>query len=440
MPTAEILSQGDEVVTGQIADTNAAWLSERLTDLGFDVVRHTAVGDRLPDLVGLLREIAPRCDLCVSTGGLGPTDDDLTAPAVALAFARPLERDPVALAQIEERFRRFGRTMAPVNRKQADLPQGSERLDNDWGTAPGFAFSGENGPLASGKGAWFACLPGVPREMRAMFDERVLPRLHARFALRPGGLVTVRTIGVGESDLQQRMDDWSAEGVVVGYRTKLPENHVKLRFSPDVPEARVRAHVGAVLERIGQWAYTVEGLPGPPLDGFDCGGGPPAEVVGRALAARGHTLAVAESCTGGRLASLVTDIPGSSRYFERGVVTYSNRSKTEALGVPEGVLKTFGAVSSETAVAMAKGIRRLAKTTYGLAITGIAGPEGGTPEKPVGTVHIAVDSEAGSDCREFHFPTNREWFKMAASFTALDMLRRRLLKEGARGRGKPPPP
>ncbi|MEQ1567903.1 MAG: CinA family nicotinamide mononucleotide deamidase-related protein, partial [Myxococcota bacterium] len=396
--TCEILSQGDEVVTGQIADTNAAWLSEQLTELGFLVLRHTAVGDRMDDLVAAFHEIGGRCDLCVCTGGLGPTDDDLTAGAVATAFDRPQELDPVALAQIEDRFRQLGRVMAPVNRRQAMIPRGADRLDNDWGTAPGFGFDGGR--------AWFACMPGVPREMRAMFAERVVPRLRSRFTLAPGRLVTLRTVGVGESDLQQALGDWSAPGVVVGFRTKLPENHLKLRFSADVPPAELSALVTAVLGRVGRWVYTVEGLP-EPIEGYDCTGGAQAEVVGRMLAARGQTLALAESCTGGRIAAACTAVPGASEWLLEGIVSYANAAKVRLLGVSESDLAEHGAVSELVARAMAAGVRARSGASWGVGVTGIAGPGGGTPDKPVGTVHVALEGPEGQVHRAFRWMGNR---------------------------------
>src|SRR5688572_20474165 len=242
---AEILSQGDEVVTGQIADTNAAWLSEQLLGLGFDVVRHTTVGDRQADIVEVLREIASRAQVCVCTGGLGPTEDDLTSGAVAEAFGRPQELDLVALAQMEERWRAFGRVMAPVNRRQALLPRGSERLENRWGTAPGFAFQTDTG--GGRNRALFFCLPGVPSEMKGMFTEEVVPRLAARFAVAPGRLVTLRTVGVAESDVQQALEGIVMTEAVLGFRTKLPENHVKLRFPAGASEEVVHRVVTAVL-------------------------------------------------------------------------------------------------------------------------------------------------------------------------------------------------
>jgi nicotinamide-nucleotide amidase len=429
MPTAEILSTGDEVVTGQTLDTNAAWLAEQLTDLGFDVPRHTTVGDRVQDLVAVLRDISRRCDVCVVTGGLGPTDDDLTAPAVSEAFGWPLALDPEALAQIEERFRQFGRKMAPINRKQAMLPEGSARLDNDWGTAPGFAFDAATARSAEAGGgrAFVACLPGVPREMRELFAHRVLPELRGRFSLRPGRLVTVRTIGVGESDLQEALGDWRAEGVVVGFRTQLPENHVKLRFSAEVPDEVLVHRVQTVLARVGRWAFTIEGLP-QPIEGYDCGGGRPAAVVGRLLLARGQTLALAESCTGGRIAAACTAVPGASAWLLEGLVTYSNAAKVRLLGVSEADLEAQGAVSEVVARAMAAGARRASGADWAVAVTGIAGPGGGTADKPVGTVHVAV---AGPDGLALHrllrLPGDRDRIQSLTVVAALELLRRQLV-------------
>jgi len=417
MPSAEIFAQGDEVVTGQIADTNSAWVAERLVQLGFDVVRHTAVGDRLDDLVAAYREIAPRTDLCLSTGGLGPTDDDLTALAIARAFDRPQELDAVALAQIEDRFRVFGRTMAPVNRRQAMLPRGAERIDNTWGTAPGFAVRQDR--------AWFVCLPGVPREMTAMFEAHVVPRLVERFALTPGRLITFRAVGVGESDLQQALEGVVApDGIVVGFRTRLPENHLKLRIAPEVPESVVREHVRAVLGAIGRWVFTVEGVDVPDVD---CGGGDLAAVVGRALVARGQTLAVAESCTGGRFAAACTAGPGSSAWFRGGFVTYANEAKVRWLGVPQVDLDTHGAVSEVAARRMAEGVRDRASVTWGIGVTGVAGPDGGTPDKPVGTVHVAVAGPSGTTHSALRLPGDRERVQILSVAAALTLLHREIL-------------
>lgn len=410
MPRAAILSQGDEVVTGQIVDSNAAHLATRLTDLGFDVIEHRTVGDRPDDIVLALRELSVRVDVCVGTGGLGPTEDDHTAAACAAAFDRPLVFDPIAMAAIEAMFQRYSRPMPASNRKQAMLPTGAVRLDNDWGTAPGFA-------LEAG-GGWFAFVPGVPREMKPMFEERVRPLLSQRFALRPGRLVTLRTVGIGESDMQARAGRVDHPGVVMGTRTTLPENHLKLRFSADVPDADVRALVAEVAARIGTPVFAIDGLDGPQ--------GSLAEVIGRALTSRGESLAVAESCTGGRVAAMCTAVPGSSRWFHEGVIAYANDAKVRHLGVPTDLLASVGAVSPEVACAMAEGLRARSGSTWSIATTGIAGPDGGSPEKPVGTVFLAVSGPSGTTHRHLKSGGERSRIQDLAAASALDLLRRQL--------------
>jgi len=285
---AEIFSQGDEVVTGEIADTNAAWLSRELTVLGFDVARHTAVGDRLDALVDLLREIAGRADLCICTGGLGPTCDDLTAEAVSRAFGLPLELDEDALAQVEAYFMRFGRAMPEVNKKQSLLPYGSERLDNLWGTAPGFA-------LQAGR-CRFVFMPGVPGEMKAMFRRWIEPDLHRRFRLFPPRLVVLDTVGLGESSLQERLDRIALPPEVkLGFRAGGPENRVKLLFPANFPEAELNDIVKRAADAIGDAVFSIGGLDEAESD--------LASVVGRELAARRSTLYAVETLSGGKLAN-----------------------------------------------------------------------------------------------------------------------------------------
>lgn len=419
MAIAEIFSQGHEVVTGQTADTNAAWLSTELTDLGFDVVRHGAVGDRLEDLVRGLKDRASRCDLCLCTGGLGPTEDDLTAQAVASAFDRPLVFDQAAMDGIEAMYARFGRTMPEVNRKQAWLPTGAIRLDNDWGTAPGFAIETER--------AVFAFLPGVPREMRAMYTHRVLPLLREQFAIQRGHKVTLRTVGVGESNLQERIG--TVQGATVSYRTQLPENHVKLLFGPEVGAEARAALVADVARRIGNPLFAIENAPevaGQVPEGLDLVGGSLAEVVGRHLASGGHTLAVAESCTGGRIAAACTGISGSSAWFLEGAVTYSNGAKVRQLGVEQATLDAHGAVSEPVARQMAEGLRTRAGSTFALSTTGIAGPTGGSEAKPVGTVHFALATPDHTLHRHVRLAGDRGRIQALATSTALDLLRRHL--------------
>lgn len=284
---AEIFSQGDEVITGQIADTNAAWLAQRLHHLGFDIVRHSTVGDRLERLVGLLHEIAHRADCCVCTGGLGPTVDDLTAAAVARAFGRPLTLDRGALAQIEDYFNRRGTPMPATNAKQAMLPRGSQRLDNLCGTAPGFTLTHRR--------CVFAFMPGVPSEMRRMFDGHVAPTLIERFHPRPARLIILRSVGLGESALQEKLKALKLpDSVRLGFRASVPENEIKLSFPPDFPAQEASALVDQASRLLGSAVFSIEG-PGWP-------GGNLAAVVGRLLLSRHATLAAAETASAGQLA------------------------------------------------------------------------------------------------------------------------------------------
>ncbi len=288
-PCFEVFSQGEEIITGQTVDSNAAWLSQQAVQQGFTVTRHTAVGDRLADLVGVLHEIADRADCCISTGGLGPTSDDLTAAAVAQAFGTPLKFDAAAFTQMQRFFASRNRPMPEANRKQAMLPEGAERLDNRWGTAPGFA-------LQQGR-CWFAFLPGVPSEMKAMFQESVLPKWHQRFRLKPSTLVTLRTVGIGESDIQQRLTSVVIPGPVqLGFRASLHEVQTKLLF-PHGYEASAREELAA----------HVAGLLGDAVFAIDRSGaenGDLACVVDGLMTAQGKTLAVVETISQGSLAGL----------------------------------------------------------------------------------------------------------------------------------------
>lgn len=411
MLRAAIISQGDEVVTGQTVDTNAAWLAERLTEVGFVVVEHVAVRDVRAEITAAFLRSAQLADVVVCTGGLGPTEDDLTAEAMSAAADVPLALDQEALTHIQALYARFRREMPKINEKQAWLPVGALRLDNDWGTAPAFAVQVHD--------ACVVCLPGVPREMRALWAHRVLPLLEERFQIEPGRLVTLRTTGIGESNLQERIGPFSASQVVLGYRTMLPENHVKLRFEPGASDAHVREVTADVADRIGTPVFAIEGLGGQEGNLYD--------IVGQSLVARGETVAVAESCTGGRIASECTTIAGASAWFLEGAVTYSNAAKVRALGVPAALIETHGAVSEPVAVAMAEGIRTRSDATWGISTTGIAGPSGGSKEKPVGTVHIAVAGPSGTTHRKLHFGGDRERIQALSAGAAIELLRRNLV-------------
>lgn len=293
-PTLEIFSQGEEVVTGQTVDTNAAWLSEQVVAMGFTVTRHTAVGDKLDDLVTLLREISVRADCCICTGGLGPTSDDLTAEAVAKAFDLPLEFDAVAFEQIQRFFALRNRIMPDSNRKQAMFPKNAERIDNAWGTAPGFS-------LQVGR-CWFAFVPGVPMEMRHLFSESIQLTLASRFLLRPGKLITIKTLGVGESAIQERISAIEIPPQVqLGFRAGPDDVQTKLLFPHDYPEAAVAALASKVAEELGDSVFAI--------DGFGRTGGDLVFVIDQLMTVGGHTLAVVETASQGLLAAKCIGLP-----------------------------------------------------------------------------------------------------------------------------------
>jgi len=401
MLPAVLLAQGNELTTGQTVDTNSNWIAGQLFDLGIEVTRIITVPDDLDQLVEVLADAARRAPIVISTGGLGPTRDDLTADAVSRAFDRPLALDDTAMAQVVARYRSMGRVMPEINRKQAVLPAGSTVLENRWGTAPGFSVQVD--------GTHMFFLPGVPREMRKLMEHAVLPRLHAAFALEPPRRRIVRVIGLGESDIETRLTGLEVPGMQVGFRTKMPENQVKLRFDRSVTEAAIEDAIAQVRARIGWRAFGV--------DTGDLG-----EVVGQELAARGQTVALAESCTAGRVAAWLGQTPGASRYLIEGAVVYANAAKMRACAVPEQMLIDHGAVSEPVARQLAEGIRQRAETTCGVGITGIAGPGGATPDKPVGTVHIAVAGPTGVHHRRLRLPGDRSRVQSLSAAAALAML------------------
>ena len=408
-PTAYIVSQGEELLTGLTLDTNAHHLCRALTDLGLRVRGTITAGDRLEEIEDALGRGCSAADVVICTGGLGPTGDDLTAEAVARRFDRRLRHDPTAMAQVEARYAAVGRTMAPANRKQAQLPAGAQVITNRLGTAPGFA-------IAVGASRLY-CLPGVPSEMRVMFSEEVEPDVRARIAAQPPMRHTFRVMGKGESQLQDLLADvprtWP--GVVLGFRTRMPENHVKLVAEVGTPGWD--AALARVRDRLGRDCFTE--APDEEL----------AAVLGRLLVARGETLATAESCTGGWVAHLIVSEAGSSRWFERGWVTYSNAAKTDDLGVPAALIAAHGAVSPEVARAMAQGARRASGSDWGVAVTGIAGPGGGTADKPVGTVCVAVSGPEGTRDRALRLGArDRTSNRRFSAWIALEMVRRQLLR------------
>ncbi len=406
--TVELLATGDELLTGQVVDTNSPWLMDRLWDAGVMATRKTLVGDDRAVLEAALRETTGRADLVVMSGGLGPTEDDLTAECVARVLGVPLEPHAPSQAAIAERFQRMGRVMTPNNLKQASFPRGAAVHPNRWGTAPGFT-------VQLGRAA-LTCLPGVPAEYRGLCGEVVLPWVAARLGQPPAARV-LKLIGLGESAADQAMrpvmDDPANAGVRFGYRAHFPEVHLKWTVPPPGAEPRAAAIEAAARALFGEavWGSGKEEL---------------AALVVARLAARGEKVALAESCTGGLLASLVTAVPGASAVLDLGVVAYANSVKQGVLGVPEALLLATGAVSGPVARAMAEGARRAGAATWGLGVTGIAGPDGGTAEKPVGTVHLALAGPAGTTAVARLYRGDRERVRRAAAFEALDLLRRAL--------------
>jgi len=412
---AEILATGDEIRTGALVDSNSAYIARRLEEAGVEVVRHSSVGDDPDALVSILEEIACRADIAIVTGGLGPTDDDLTAAAAARSAGVELVLDPRALDSVEAIFKARQWTLSPANKKQALLPTGANCLINPVGTAPGFQLKIESCQM------FF--LPGVPSEMRQMLTTEVLPRL-IQLQGRARGVrltKTLSTFGLGESATAEHLEGFGDRfpHIKLGFRAKFPEIHVKLYGSgPDEDELRsqLAAAEDWVAQQLGDkiFSNTGESL---------------EQAVGNLLRTRNETLAVAESCTGGLIADLITEVPGSSDYFKLSAVTYANSAKINILGVSSGTLDIHGAVSEEVAEEMAQGVQRISGASYGLATSGIAGPVGGTDRKPVGTVCIGLATFDSVSTHRYHFTfDNRRLNKRIFAAAALELLRRKLLK------------
>lgn len=407
-----ILAVGSELLTPFFRDTDSLYLTGRLNDIGLEVSVKVIVGDEIENLRAAVRDAWSSADLTFVTGGLGPTDDDRTRETVAEVLGRPLRFEEDLLRTIEERFHRRGKVMPPANRKQAEVIEGGVVLSNTAGTAPGQWIETAGGKI-------LVLLPGPPTELQTICETHVWPRLAARghsFLARK----VLKTAGLTESEL---------EGLIDGLYPRDPDRRLTVLASPGQIEMHISAaSVRSAAEaeaRVEALAAELRARVGAPV--FSEDGAELEDVVGRILSARGETIAVAESCTGGLLCRRLTLIPGSSAYFLEGFVTYGNRSKIDRLGVPAGILETRGAVSPETAAAMADGVRRVARSDYGLAVTGIAGPSGGTAEKPVGLVYIALADHDSSCVEKNVFLGDRARVQTQSSQQALDLLRRRLL-------------
>jgi competence/damage-inducible protein CinA-like protein len=408
---AAIVAVGSELLTPFKVDTNSLLITERLNAVGFDVRSKTVVGDDIDDLSRVLESVLPGSDAVIITGGLGPTEDDLTRDAVCRVLQIPMDVDERIVDTLRERFARRGLKMTDNNRRQAMVPRGAAVLDNQNGSAPGL--------LLTRGGTDIVLLPGPPRELTPMLDAVIRDRLAARGS--GAGLFrrVLKITGRPESEVdalvQPIYSRWTLEAVPISTTILAALGQLELHLTAaansraEADEALDRA-VGLLREALGSSVYSADGRA---LEA----------IVGEMLAARGLTVAVAESCSGGLLTSRLTDVPGSSAYVDRGVVCYSNRAKVELLGVRDEVIQAHGAVSEPVARAMAEGVARSAKVPVGLAITGIAGPGGGTPEKPVGTVVVAVAVNGDTHVRTLKLFGGREMIKFQSAQAALNMLR-----------------
>jgi nicotinamide-nucleotide amidase len=410
--SAEILTIGTEILLGDLVDTNSAYLGGRLAALGVSVYRHTTVGDNAERITVALREAASRADLVITTGGLGPTSDDLTNQCLGEAAGREIVEYPEARRHVDDMFRRFGREPTPSNYKQALFPEGSKLIPNPVGTAMGAMLELD--------GALVATFPGVPGEMRRMFEDTLEPLIRERSE----GAIVSRTLwftGIGESALAEQVQHLlDASDPTVA--PLAGQGKVRLRITtrantPEEAEEKITPVANEILARLGDYYF---GEDDETLE----------SALGKLLTERGATLALAESCTGGLLAKRLTDGAGASAYFVEGLVTYSNESKEHLLEVPNDLLVEHGAVSEPVAGAMAEGVRKVAGTDYGLSVTGVAGPDGGSEEKPVGLVFVGISDEEGTEVERLDLSAwrrSREAIRERSANRAFDLLRHRIL-------------
>lgn len=409
--TAEIITIGDEILIGQIIDSNSAWMAQQLNFIGIKVKQITSVSDSQTHIMEALDAAIKRADIILMTGGLGPTNDDLTKPTLCKYFNTGLRFDETAYRDIEALFKQRGREVTPLNRLQAEVPENCKTIYNKNGTAPGMWFE-ERGKI-------FVSLPGVPFEMKAMMTETVLPWLTGKFKLPPVIHRTILTQGIGESILADKIKEWE---------NALPVN-MRLAYLPSVGMVRLRlSAVGEkekMLTEINSQIEKVLPLIDKYIFGFD--DDTLQSRVGDELRKRNATLVTTESCTGGYVAHLITTVPGSSAYFKGGIVSYANEMKEEVLHVSADTLKKYGAVSEETVKEMAGHAQKIFKTDYALATSGIAGPDGGTPEKPVGTVWIAVATPEKIITRKLQLGNKRLHVIEVAAQSVLHLLLKELI-------------
>ncbi len=411
---AEVITIGDEILIGQITDTNTQWISAELDKIGIKTTRKSSVGDQNDKILSILAEAESRADVILLTGGLGPTKDDITKKMLCEYFEDELVINEDALAFITDFFTKRGRPMLEINRLQAAIPSRCTYLANKTGTAPGMWFE-KNGKI-------FVSMPGVPSEMKYLMTHEVLPRLKTFFKTPILHHKTIRTIGLGESFLAEKIASWE---------DNLPEN-IKLAYLPSFGQVRLRlSGVGNNEETLKEQieAEAKKLIPMIAENVFSETDEDLEKAIGRLLKENNLTVSVAESCTGGLISHLFTKVAGCSAYFMGSVVSYSNEAKMKVLGVKKETLQEHGAVSEETIKEMAEGVRNLLNTDFGLATSGIAGPDGGTPEKPVGTVWIACASKNRTTAKKLMLTNQRENNINWGSYAALDLLRRIINQE-----------
>jgi nicotinamide-nucleotide amidase len=407
-----ILTIGNELTSGRTQDTNSSYIAREMGACGWPVRTMMSVGDSEDAIKQALDHLMGLADAVLVTGGLGPTADDITTAAVAKAFGRKLYTDEEVMAHVKGIFTRYRLKWTENNAKQAVFPEDARPIRNPVGTAFGFSLNID--------GKVVAVIPGVPFEIRRMIPEEVIPMLKEAFpgAVEHSERRTIKLFGLGEAAVDEALADadFKSLGVEIGFYPNFPENHIVL-IARHKERAQAQEHIRRAVELVEAKLRRYI---------FACDDETAEGVVAALLTEKRLTLATAESCTGGLIADRLTDIPGSSAFLERGVVTYSNQAKIDLLGVPEAVIAEFGAVSEQTAKLMAEGVRRLAGTDLGLSVTGIAGPAGGSEQKPVGTVYIALADRAGTICRHFAWRWDRRRIKVIASEAALIMVKDRL--------------
>jgi nicotinamide-nucleotide amidase len=413
MLSAEIIAIGSELLTPTKTDTNSLWLTEKLNDIGVEVKLKTIVGDDAARLEETIKDALSRSDIVITTGGLGPTEDDITRKVSAKAVERDLVFDEEVLSEIRARFRSFRREMPETNKRQAYIIEGAEVLPNPNGTAVGMSLKIEE--------KFVVVLPGPPRELKPMFEKFVLPKLREAAGEIYVKRKILRVSGMGESAVDELI-------------APIYKEYKNIETSILFNRSEIEIHLAAQTESVREAEAILEELSGKISEKlgiavFAMNGETMEEVVGKFLAEKGKTVSVAESCTGGLIAQRLTEVSGSSAYFIEGAVTYSNEAKIRTLDVPREIIETCGAVSLETAEAMAKGMREKAQTDFALSVTGIAGPNGGTAEKPVGLVFIGFADEKETKAVKINLPGDRYLIRWRTSQAALDLLRRKMLKE-----------